>query len=213
MYQTVALCLSWPGRECISIQQTVCLTGTYTNQYSNQADDDCMPCTAGMYCAGWGRPLPNDECDEGWFCHAGSTAAQPNNSQCLAGHRCPRGSPDQVPCPSGEYQPYVEQGVCLECPAGKYCDQNEAIDEEQSGVGAPSHGVVTPKDCPAGKLLILFNPSFIIKWGGKLCFNFSTVVVIIALLYIISTIVQSWIKKKKKQNTTKQTNKAKKMSK
>jgi hypothetical protein len=31
-----------------------------------------------------------------------------------------------------------------------YCDRNEAIAEEQSGVGAPSHGVVTPKDCPAG---------------------------------------------------------------
>ena len=145
----IVLIMAWMR---MFINTTNYLTGTYTNQYSNHADDDCMPCTAGMYCAGWGRPLPNDECDEGWFCHAGSTAAQPNNSQCLAGHRCPRGSPDQVPCPSGQYQPYVEQGVCLECPAGKYCDQNEAIDEEQSGVGAPSHGVVTPKDCPAGEI-------------------------------------------------------------
>ena len=33
---------------------------------------------------------------------------------------------------------------------GKYCDRNEAIEEEQSGVGEASHGVVTPKDCPAG---------------------------------------------------------------
>ena len=31
-----------------------------------------------------------------------------------------------------------------------YCDQTEAISEQQSGVSAPSHGVVTPKDCPAG---------------------------------------------------------------
>ena len=31
-----------------------------------------------------------------------------------------------------------------------YCDQNEAIAELQSGVGAPSHGVVTPKDCLPG---------------------------------------------------------------
>lgn len=34
--------------------------------------------------------------------------------------------------------------------AGYYCDKQEAIDEEQSGVGAPSHGVVTPKVCPIG---------------------------------------------------------------
>ena len=31
-----------------------------------------------------------------------------------------------------------------------YCDQNEAISEQQSGVSAPSHGVVTPKDCLPG---------------------------------------------------------------
>ena len=35
-------------------------------------------------------------------------------------------------------------------PIGKYCDRNEAVNEQQSGVSAPSHGVVTPKDCPAG---------------------------------------------------------------
>nr|XP_054760934.1 uncharacterized protein LOC129267226 [Lytechinus pictus] len=127
-----------------------CEPGKFTNQYGNQAEGDCQPCTAGMYCAGWGRALPNAECDLGWFCHAGSTAAQPNGSQCLPGHRCPVGSPDQIPCPSGEYQPFAEQGECVECPAGSYCDRNEAIDEEQSGVGAPSHGVVMPKVCPAG---------------------------------------------------------------
>ena len=31
-----------------------------------------------------------------------------------------------------------------------YCDRQEAIDEEQSGVGAPSHGVKIPKICPIG---------------------------------------------------------------
>ena len=33
---------------------------------------------------------------------------------------------------------------------GYYCDRQEAIDEEQSGVGAPSHGVKIPKICPIG---------------------------------------------------------------
>jgi hypothetical protein len=68
----------------------------------------------------------------------------------LAGHECPEGSGDETPCASGYYQPNVGEGVCLICPDGKYCDQNEAISEQQSGVGEASHGVVTPKDCPAG---------------------------------------------------------------
>ncbi|XP_070551431.1 multiple epidermal growth factor-like domains protein 6 [Ptychodera flava] len=127
-----------------------CEPGTFSDRYANHYKNDCIPCTAGQYCTGWGRDLPNGDCDEGWFCPEGSTAAQPVGNQCLAGHACPVGSPDQSACPSGFYQPSVGQGTCIECPAGMYCDQNEAIDEQQSGVSAPSHGVVTPKDCPAG---------------------------------------------------------------
>ena len=78
------------------------------------------------------------------------TVPQPPGKQCLAGHECPEGSADQSACVSGLYQPNVGQGACLVCPAGKYCDQTEAIAEQQSGAGAPSHGVVTPKDCLPG---------------------------------------------------------------
>nr|XP_006821767.1 PREDICTED: uncharacterized protein LOC100369099 [Saccoglossus kowalevskii] len=127
-----------------------CEPGTFSDRYANHLHNDCIPCTAGMYCTGWGRDLPNGDCDEGWFCPEGSTAAQPPGNECLAGHACPVGSPDQTPCMSGYYQPLPGQGSCIECSAGMYCDQNEAIEEEQSGIGAPSHGVVTPKDCPAG---------------------------------------------------------------
>ena len=127
-----------------------CLAGTYTGLYGNQNSSDCLPCTAGQYCPSPGLAAPAGDCDVGWFCPEGMTQPQPSGNQCLAGHSCPQGSPTQTPCPSGSYQPIVEQGTCLSCPSGYYCDQNEAIAEQQSGGGEPSHGVVTPKVCPAG---------------------------------------------------------------
>ncbi|CAH1797039.1 unnamed protein product, partial [Owenia fusiformis] len=127
-----------------------CDPGYYSNAFANQNVSNCLLCTAGMYCSSYGLPLPDDQCDEGWFCPEGETTPQPPGKQCLAGHRCPRGSPMQYPCESGEYQPLPGEGECLSCPPGKYCDRNDAISENQSGAGAPSHGVVTPKDCPAG---------------------------------------------------------------
>lgn len=127
-----------------------CAEGTFSDWFGNHNISSCLPCTAGKYCSGPGRDLPNDFCDVGWYCPEGMIVAQPPGKQCLAGHKCPRGSPDQTPCPSGYYQPLAGQGDCIECPAGSYCDQNEAIAELQSGAGAPSHGVVTVKVCPAG---------------------------------------------------------------
>ena len=127
-----------------------CDPGKYTDRFANQNETNCLACTAGKYCSGYGRDLPNGFCDVGWFCPENMTVPQPPGNECLPGHACPLGSPVQTPCESGFYQPLPGTGVCLECPAGMYCDRNEAIAEEQSGVGAPSHGVKTPKDCPAG---------------------------------------------------------------
>lgn len=127
-----------------------CQEGEYSDWFGNHNISSCLPCTAGMYCAGPGRDLPNGDCDVGWFCPEGSIQPQPPGNKCLAGHTCPQGSGVQTPCPSGQYQPDPERGECLFCQGGTYCDQNEAITEQQSGVGAPSHGVVNPKVCPAG---------------------------------------------------------------
>lgn len=127
-----------------------CPAGTFSNLYGNHNISSCLLCTAGKYCPSNGLPAPIGACDAGWFCPEGMTQPQPLGKQCLAGHSCPLGSPVQTPCPSGWYQPIVGQAACIVCPAGSYCDQNEAIAEEQSGAGKPSHGVVTPKLCPAG---------------------------------------------------------------
>ena len=122
-----------------------CPEGTFSARYGNHNISSCLPCTAGQYCSGVGRDLPNGPCDLGWFCPAGSIVPQPSGNQCLAGHSCPSGSPAQTPCSSGQYQGVVGQGVCEPCPSGSYCDIAEAVLEEQSGSGAPSHGVVIPK--------------------------------------------------------------------
>ena len=127
-----------------------CIAGTFSNHFANHNSSNCLPCTAGSYCSGPGRELPNDLCDEGWYCPEGMTVPQPPGKKCLAGHQCPRGSAHQVACLSGTYQPLPGRGACLVCPAGQYCDRSEAIAEKQSGVNESSHGVVTPKDCPAG---------------------------------------------------------------
>lgn len=127
-----------------------CAEGEYSDAFAQHNISSCLPCTAGKYCQGPGRDLPNGFCDVGWFCPEGSIVPQPPGNECLAGHECPLGSPDQTACSSGYYQPLAGQGQCIICPGGSYCDQNEAINEQQSGGGAPSHGVVTPK----GKLLV-----------------------------------------------------------
>lgn len=61
---------------------------------------------------------PYAMCDEGWYCPGNDTLAQPSGNRCAAGHKCPQGSYQQEPCPSGFYQPLTEQGECIECPAG-----------------------------------------------------------------------------------------------
>ena len=127
-----------------------CPPGTFNDMFTQQELSNCQPCTAGEYCAGYGNEATDGQCDAGWYCLAGQNVTQPEGMQCLGGHQCPQGSPQLDPCESGTYQPNVEQDHCLDCPRGKYCDRDEAIAEEQSGVGQPSHGVVTPKDCPAG---------------------------------------------------------------
>lgn len=125
-----------------------CEPGEFSDSFANANKSNCLPCTAGMYCPYYGMDLPAGLCHVGWYCPEGMTLAQPVGKQCLRGQACPEGSPSPTTCASGYYQPNVEQGDCLQCPAGMYCDQNEAIAEDQSGLGP--HGVVTPKICPQG---------------------------------------------------------------
>lgn len=59
-------------------------------------------------------------------------------TECPAGHYCPAGSYEAVPCPTGSFRSNIlgkDQDSCGPCPAGTYCDTT---------------GTHTPTACPAG---------------------------------------------------------------
>lgn len=74
-----------------------------------------------------------------YFCRANASEASPatdsnsNYGPCIAGHYCPNGTADPVPCADGTYMEDVQASECLLCPPGKYCITGH-----------------TPDDCPAG---------------------------------------------------------------
>ena len=127
-----------------------CWPGTYSDREFNQFRNNCMPCIPGMYCASYGLDYPSGNCSEGFYCPAGETLQSPADKECQAGHFCPEGSGIHNPCPSGTYQPYKRKGFCYICPAGSYCDPNEARINMSGGANISSHGPTAPSDCPAG---------------------------------------------------------------
>ena len=83
------------------------------------------------------------DCAEGYFCLSGSfevtpdgdaPPANPDQDQCdpntmcagpcPAGHYCPEGIRDPIPCPNDTYRPITfgsRLEDCAPCPAGKHC--------------------------------------------------------------------------------------------
>jgi hypothetical protein len=78
--------------------------------------------------------LPSGDCEEGYYCEAGSSTGTPYNKHCVAGQYCPTGSSAPTACGAGTYQPSIKQAKCIPCPAGYYCES----------------GATTTTACPAG---------------------------------------------------------------
>ena len=135
------------GFYCPSAQNypVPCPKGTFRATTGAASVSDCTSCTAGSVCSLTGLTAPNDECDAGYYCPAGtafsrtvepadgnaitSNAVLPTGVtraiECPAGHYCPSGSGTATVCPAGTYNSVNGQrirGACLSCPAGKYCD-------------------------------------------------------------------------------------------
>jgi len=106
--------------------------------------------TAGMYCDRSGLPAPYGNCSLGYYCPAGQVSPTPADKECQPGHFCPEASTAHYVCAAGTYQPNSGKGNCFDCEPGYYCDPNEAIANQSSGVNSSSHGVVNPTICPAG---------------------------------------------------------------
>ena len=74
-----------------------------------------------------GLANPVGECDVGFYCKEGSNSSSPLTDSdiggpCPTGTYCVSGSTSAVPCAAGTYNPTPEQGSCLDCTQGYYCD-------------------------------------------------------------------------------------------
>jgi hypothetical protein len=98
--------------------QVPCRMGTY-NQFPGGSNSSvCLPCPGASFCSE-------------------EAISDPSTWPCFAGHYCPEGTLEPIPCPGGTYQdtPGVSVSVedCLVCPGGFYC----------------SNSTVFPVECPA----------------------------------------------------------------
>uniref|UniRef100_K3WJP5 Tyrosine-protein kinase ephrin type A/B receptor-like domain-containing protein n=1 Tax=Globisporangium ultimum (strain ATCC 200006 / CBS 805.95 / DAOM BR144) TaxID=431595 RepID=K3WJP5_GLOUD len=112
-----------------------CLPGT------NCPEGSAVPivCDAGYYCSSTNteKALP---CTEGFYCIQGSYTATPtgqNNSLgmignvCSAGHYCPQGTSNPIPCPPGTFSENTQNrhvSDCFPCPASYLCSESGIVE-------------------------------------------------------------------------------------
>ena len=117
-----------------------CAIGTYQDAVGNAL---CKSCPHGYGCTstGMGVLLAADQCDAGYVCITGATSKSPVDGVegivCPVGYYCPAGTPVELRCEDGKYQPSTGQGTCSNCPAGSVCYFKK---------GATA---ITVEDCPA----------------------------------------------------------------
>ena len=112
-----------------------CPPGTFGNQSGLRREEDCSPCSPGMYCDGTGIPRPRGQCDPGFYCIEGSNTSAPNapgafrvpesvGGICPPGGYCPQGSSFPSPCPAGTFgntTGLTSEDDCTNCLIGYYC--------------------------------------------------------------------------------------------
>lgn len=62
-----------------------CPPGTFLNVTGGETVNDCLPCTGGMYCAGYGNPWPTGDCAQGYYCPVGMNMSMPDEYACPQG--------------------------------------------------------------------------------------------------------------------------------
>lgn len=102
------------GGFCPEGQQnfTLCPPGTFSNSTNNTMLKDCLECTSGSYCLGYGNADPTGPCKAGYYCPKGQNREDPSGYRCPQGHYCPAGSSEGIPCMSGNYQDEMQQENC-----------------------------------------------------------------------------------------------------
>ena len=122
-----------------------CQPSTYNPKPGANSSLDCLPCTQGEYCAGYGNYKPTNSCDPGWYCPGGNDVSQPSGNRCQRRYYCPRGSHNMSFCLPGMYCDQEE----LDYPSGK-CDPGYYCP-----LGSESR---QEKKCPPGRYCPLGSP-------------------------------------------------------
>ena len=88
------------GKYCVEGTESPenCPRGTFANITGLKTKNDCLPCTAGMYCDRPGLVKPYGKCSAKYYCSEGSDMATPSGGACTPGNYCPEGSPEPFPC-------------------------------------------------------------------------------------------------------------------
>ena len=121
------------------------------------------------------------QCSAGYFCKESAIIGTPETDPlsqgrygpCPAGHYCPAGTADPIPCPPGTFSPSEKlqaKGSCTQCTAGKYCPfagQTAATLDCDAGYFCPA-GEKVPRNednacaagfyCPSGASIQLECP-------------------------------------------------------
>ena len=98
-----------------------CPPGTYLNSTGASMLADCIPCTAGFYCASSGLSFPSGPCQAGYYCPEGSVVPSDEQYICTPGHYCPEGSEQEMLCEGGSYSDTFAAAACTICPERFFC--------------------------------------------------------------------------------------------
>ena len=91
---------------------TLCPPGTFSNRTGNTNLTNCLSCTEGFYCMGWGNTVPTAKCNAGFYCPYGQSRPDPPSFDCWKAYYCESGATSPQPCPSGTYQNEVQKSTC-----------------------------------------------------------------------------------------------------
>ncbi|KAL2085398.1 hypothetical protein ACEWY4_018718 [Coilia grayii] len=110
-----------------------CPPGFFSNSTGLQHLQQCVSCPPGFYCLGSNNSAPSGPCAAGFYCTGG--ADSPMQMEAEEGHFSLEGAVRAQSCPLGTFQPVRGQRRCLECPAGRLCNET---------------GLSQPHLCPSG---------------------------------------------------------------
>lgn len=85
---------------------TACPPGTFRNTTGARSESECLDCSPGSFCEGYGNSFVTGPCSPGYYCPQGSRAnvSKPSAFLCPKAHFCPGGSADPKECEPGRWK-------------------------------------------------------------------------------------------------------------